>query len=95
MPISFLESLSYGTLLVSNRNPEELTAKFGIHVGDVLGDGFDKIDLFVDAVNTLLNNEQQRQLLAKQAVDYIKKYHNVPIFIDNLRQIIINETTPS
>ena len=95
LPISFLESLSYGTLLVSNRNPEELTAKFGIHVGDVLGDGFDKIDLFVDAVNTLLNNEQQRQLLAKQAVDYIKKYHNVPIFIDNLRQIIINETTPS
>jgi glycosyltransferase involved in cell wall biosynthesis len=37
LPISFLEALSFGTLLVSNRNPEELTEKFGIHVGDVLG----------------------------------------------------------
>jgi glycosyltransferase involved in cell wall biosynthesis len=45
LPISFLEALSFGTLLVSNRNPEALTEKFGIHVGDVLGDGFDKVDL--------------------------------------------------
>ena len=39
----FLEALSYGTVLVSNRNPEDLTSKFGIHIGDVLGDGFDKV----------------------------------------------------
>lgn len=36
IPISFLEALSYGTLIVSNRNPENLASQFGNWVGDVL-----------------------------------------------------------
>ncbi len=85
LPISFLEALSYGTLLVSNRNPEDLTAKFGIWVGDVLGDGFDKVDLYTAAVKKILENEPLRRELSKKAVEYVKERHNVPDFVRNLK----------
>ena len=54
LPVSFLEALSYGTLLISNRNPDDLTSKFGIWTGDVLGDGFDKVGLYVNAIRELM-----------------------------------------
>ncbi|TCB49811.1 glycosyltransferase [Acinetobacter sp. ANC 4779] len=92
LPISFLEALSYGTLLVSNRNPEDLTSKFGIHVGDVLGDGFDKVDLYVDAINHLLSNNEEREKISKEAIEYIKTIHNVPKFISDLRKVIVEES---
>lgn len=91
LPVSFLEALSYGTLLVSNRNPDNLTSEFGIHVGEVLGDGFDKIDLFVDAIYNLIKNEEKREYLSEKAIDYIKKTHNVPDFVENMHQVIKNE----
>lgn len=91
LPISFLEALSYGTLLVSNRNPEDLTSKFGIHVGDVLGDGFDKIDLYVNAINKLLTNENIRAELSLKAIEYIKQIHDVSKVIPTLREIILDE----
>jgi hypothetical protein len=56
LPVSFLEALSYGVCLVSNRNPDSLTEKFGIWTGDVLGNGFDKVDLYVDAVNSIYDD---------------------------------------
>lgn len=88
LPISFLEALSYGTLLVSNRNPEDLTSKFGIHVGDVLGDGFDKIDLYVEAINQLLSDEERRNKLSVDAIKYVRKTHDVTDFVKNLRKLI-------
>lgn len=91
LPISFLEALSYGTLLVSNRNPEDLTSKFGIHVGDVLGDGFDKIDLYVNAISQLLNDEQYRKKLSLEAIHYIKAIHDVDKVIPKLRNKIVKE----
>lgn len=91
LPISFLEALSYGTLLVSNRNPENLTEKFGIYVGEVLGDGFDKVDLYTQAIRTLIENEQLRVKKAEAAINYVKQVHNVPDFIKTIREIIYNE----
>ncbi|PHM39585.1 glycosyl transferase [Xenorhabdus mauleonii] len=95
LPVSFLEALSFGTLLVSNRNPDDLTSKFGIHVGDVLGDGFDKIDLFVSAIRELMEDDTKREELAKQAVDYIKNNHNNDDFISKVHQIIKDEIANS
>ncbi len=88
LPISFLEALSYGTLLVSNRNPEDLTAKFGVHVGDVLGDGFDKVELYADAIKKLMNNDKLRLETAQKAIDYIRKTHNVERFVHDLKDVI-------
>ncbi|MDR6106594.1 glycosyltransferase involved in cell wall biosynthesis [Acinetobacter baylyi] len=91
LPISFLEALSYGTLLVSNRNPEDLTSKFGIHVGDVLGDGFDKIDLYVNAIHQLLNDEENRKKVSSEAISYIKNTHDVDKIVPKLRNAIIEQ----
>lgn len=91
LPISFLEALSYGVLIVSNRNPENLTEKFGVHVGDVLGDGFDKVDLYCSAVNKLMNNDILQKQLAVKAIQYINKVHTVERFVKNTRKIILEE----
>ncbi|PJG85669.1 glycosyltransferase family 4 protein [Conservatibacter flavescens] len=91
LPISFLEALAYGTLLVSNRNPENLTSTFGIHVGDVLGDGFDKVELYVNAIRHLMENDEHRLALGKQAIEYVKSVHNVEKCINDLRTLIHKE----
>lgn len=88
LPISFLEALSYGTLLVSNQNPENLTAKFGIDVGTVLGDGFESVELYVNAVRDIMQNYENRNKLALEAVEYIKQVHNMPRFITDMKHIL-------
>ncbi len=93
LPVSFLEALSYGTVLVSNRNPDNLTSQFGIWVGDVLGNGFDQVDLYVDAVKKLMTDNEKRQQLAKAGRTYIEKIHNVPKFIKELKDIIYQENS--
>nr|WP_218954825.1 glycosyltransferase family 4 protein [Acinetobacter sp. YH01025] len=93
LPISFLEALSYGVLIVSNRNPENLTEKFGVHVGDVLGDGFDKVDLYCSAVNKLMNDDILQKQLAVKAIQYINEVHTVERFVKNTRKIILEEVT--
>lgn len=89
LPISFLEALSYGTLLVSNQNPENLTAKFGIDVGTVLGDGFESVELYVNAVRDIMQNDENRNKLALEAVEYIKQVHNMPRFITDMKHILL------
>ena len=91
LPVSFLEALSYGTLIVSNRNPENLTSRFGIYVGDVLGDGFDKVDLYVDAIKKLMNDKLYYEK-SQSAINYVKENHNIDKFVKHVRNLIIQET---
>ena len=91
LPISFLEALSYGTLLVSNRNPENLTERFGYYVGDVLGDGFEKVDDYIFGIHQLLEDEMKRESLAQEAINYVKSNHNINDFTINIRKLIKNE----
>lgn len=91
LPITFLEALSYGTLLVSCRNPENLTSKFGVYVGKVLGDGFDKVDLFVDGIRKIISNEEQRKETARNAIAYIKENHSIKRFQNTMRAIVKDE----
>ena len=88
LPVSFLEALAYGVCLVSNRNPEYLTEKFGIWTGQINGDGFDKVDLYVDAIKQLMSDESRRQKLAEDGRKYVEKVHNVSRFINDLRSEI-------
>ncbi|MCF1428879.1 MAG: glycosyltransferase family 4 protein [Shewanella sp.] len=80
LPVSFLEALSYGTLLVSCQNPDALTEKFGVYTGKVLGDGFDKLPLFIDGIEKLMTDDNLRQQLARSAVSYIKQVHSLDKF---------------
>lgn len=90
LPITFLEALSYGTLIVSCRNPEDLTSKFGVFVGTILGDGFDGVPKFVNAIRSLINNEELRSKLSEEAIEYIKENHSVRKFQNDMRELIHN-----
>lgn len=89
LPISFLEALSYGTLLVSNQNPENLTEKFGVYTGTVLGDGFEHVQKYVDGIRKLIENESSRVELANNAIQYIKEVHNLDRFIHDIKETIL------
>ena len=91
LPISFLEALAYGVCIVSNRNPENLTEKFGIWTGQINGDGFDKVDLYVEAVKALLSDEKKIKETALKGRQYVEKIHNVDRFRGDLQQIIHHE----
>jgi glycosyltransferase involved in cell wall biosynthesis len=91
IPISYLEALAYGTLLVSGFNAEALPERFGVFVGKVLGDGFDKVDLFVDGIRKIMSNEEQRKETARQAVAYVKENHSIKQFQDTMRAIVKEE----
>ncbi len=53
-----------------------------------MGDGFDKISLYVDAIRELMTNDKRRQELAQAATQYIQDIHNVPKFVRDLRAVI-------
>ena len=91
LPISFIEALSYGVLIVSNRNPENLTLKFGVWTGQINGDGFDKIDLYVNAIKEIMNDEDKRLKLSKLGREYVKNVHSVDKFISGLKRMIYAE----
>ncbi|MGL5318735.1 MAG: glycosyltransferase [Bacteroidales bacterium] len=91
IPITFLEALSYGVLLVSCQNPDGLTERFGKSVGLVYGDGFDKVQLFVDAIRELMSDDQKRLELSKAAIDYVKADHSVQKFVKEMRSVINEE----
>lgn len=91
LPISFLEALACGTLLVSNQNPDGLTERFGAWVGPVLGDGDEGVPRFVDAIRRVLSDEPRRWLLASEAVKYVHAVHAPDIFRDHLRAVIKEE----
>jgi len=88
LPVTFLEALACGTLLVSCQDPDGMTSRFGIYTGPVLGDGYDKVDLFVDAVRTLIKDEARRKELSVAAREYVRTVHGVGEFIRNTRSLI-------
>jgi glycosyltransferase involved in cell wall biosynthesis len=91
IPVSFLEALSVGTLIVSDVNPDQLPERFGAYVGEVPGDGFDKADAFADAIECLMNDEDRRRQLAREAVSYIRQNHRIETFVENMRNLLYEE----
>ena len=93
IPISWLECLQYGTLIVSCLERENLVGKFGNFVGEILGDGYDQVDKFVPAIKELLENDDLYQQKAKAAVEYIREFHNIERFQKDLRAVLLKESS--
>ena len=93
IPISWLEALQYGTCIVSCLDNENLPSRFGNYVGEILGDGYDKADLFIPAIKELMENDELYSQKANSAIEYIRENHNVIRFIDNIRETINSENT--
>ncbi|MDO5462692.1 MAG: glycosyltransferase, partial [bacterium] len=88
IPISWLEVLSYGTILVSDLEREKLVERFGAFVGEILGDGYDQVDKFIPAIKMLMENDTMYTEKALSAIQYIRETHNINRFRNDLVNVI-------
>lgn len=86
LPVSFLEAFSYGLCVVSNQNPDNLTDKYGIYIGQSLGDGFEDVDKFIQAIVLLLSNDKLFKDKSNAAYQYVSNVHS----IDNFGKLFLN-----
>jgi glycosyltransferase involved in cell wall biosynthesis len=91
LPVSFLEALATRTLLVSCRNPEGLTERFGFYTGPVLGDGFDRVNDFIEGIREIIGNEKRRRLIAACGYRYVRTNHSIEKFQCAMRKVVIDE----
>ncbi|MBR1601109.1 MAG: glycosyltransferase, partial [Alphaproteobacteria bacterium] len=91
IPISWLEALSYGTVLVSDLERENLAGRFGTFVGAVEGDGFDMVDKFIKPLKEMMENDELYEQKASAAIDYVRQTHNIERFTNDLREVILEE----
>ena len=88
LPVSFLEAMAYGTCIVSNRNPDSLAEKFGVYVGDALGDGFDSVPRYVKGIVDLMSDDALRDKKARAAIQYVREFHLASQIFPQLREVI-------
>lgn len=91
IPISWLEALSYGTLLVSCLERENLVSRFGSYVGRIDGDGFDGVDRFIPAIRRLMEDDELFEQKARAAIDYVRANHDQKNITPVLREILRNQ----
>lgn len=91
IPISWLESLAYGTVIISDLERESLIEKFGQFVGTIPGDGFEGVDKFIPAIRELMENDELYTQKALNAIKYIRETHNIPRFVEDMRNVITEE----
>ncbi len=88
IPISWLEALQYGTLIVSCLDNENLPSKFGNYVGEILGDGYEQVSKFVPAIKELMENDLHYKQKSIAAIKYVREIHNVKAFSKNLKALL-------
>ena len=90
IPISWLEALSYGTVIVSAFDREDLVGRFGAYVGEIKGDGDSSASRFVEPVKNFLENDAAYAQTAMNAISYIREVHNFKSFEDKIRNSILD-----
>ncbi len=91
IPISWLEALSYGTVLIADLEREDLAKRFGTFVGTIDGDGFGEAEKFIPALKEMMENDELYEQKAVTAINYVRQTHNVERFINDLRNVILKE----
>lgn len=87
-PVSFLEALSHGMLIVSCQNPDSISEKYGFYTGKIIGDGRDKADIFVERIRQIFEDSNKYARLSDAATEYAMKEHSLDIWTDRMRSII-------
>lgn len=88
IPISWLECLSYGTVIISAFERDDLVSRFGEYVGEVPGDGFDSVNRFKIAIDEYMNNDELYVLKATQAIEYTRSNHSIKKFKETMKHVI-------
>ncbi|MBI4430622.1 MAG: glycosyltransferase [Candidatus Omnitrophica bacterium] len=93
VPVSFLESLSYGKPVISCQNPDNLVSNFGAYTGEILGDGFDErtVSLFSEAVHRICSDADLRREKGMAGRQFIKQRHSFENFERTLVSIICTD----
>jgi len=91
IPVSWLEALSYGTLIVSAFDRDNIAGRFGTFVGEVLGDGIEEADLgkFTTAIEYWMTHDAERIYTAQRAIEFVRRRHSIPTFIRKMRTAIL------
>lgn len=91
IPVSWLEALSHGTLIVSAFERDDIVGRFGTFVGEVMGDGTDEADLkrFTTAIEYWMTHDLERNATAQKAIEFVRDRHSIPIFVNNMRAAIL------
>ena len=88
IPISWLECLQYGTLVVSCVDNENLPSRFGSFVGEIYGDGYGDVEKFVSSIKIFMENDQVYTKKAIEAIEYIRKNHTIEKFQEELKDVL-------
>jgi len=91
IPVSWLEALSYGTLIVSAFDRDNIVRRFGTFVGEVMGDGTHEAALkrFTAAIEYWMTHDSEREAIAQRAIEFIRSRHSIPAFADKMRAAIL------
>jgi glycosyltransferase involved in cell wall biosynthesis len=91
LPVSWQEALSYGTLIVSAFDRDNIAGRFGTFVGEVMGDGTDDatIHKFTAAIEHWMTHESERNAAAQRAIEFVRGRHSVETFIQTMRAAIL------
>ena len=68
-----------------------MPSRFGAYVGEILGDGYDKVDLFIPAIKKLMEDDALYSQKACKAIHYIRNDHNIKRFVKNVRKHLKKE----
>lgn len=93
IPVSWLEALSYGTLIVSAFERDNIVGRFGTFVGEVMGDGTNEADLkrFTAAIEYWMTHDLERNATAHQALEFVRARHSIAAFINKMRAAILKD----
>jgi glycosyltransferase involved in cell wall biosynthesis len=93
IPVSWREALSYGTLIVSAFDRDDIVGRFGTFVGEVMGDGTDEATLkkFTTAIEYWMTHDLERNDIAAKAIEFIRAHHSIAIFTDRMSAAILKE----
>jgi glycosyltransferase involved in cell wall biosynthesis len=93
IPVSWLEALSYGTLIVSAFERDHIVGRFGTFIGEVMGDGTEEASLkaFADAIEYWMTHDSERNATAQKAIEFVRNRHSVSAFKDKMRTTILEK----
>ncbi|MBV9828892.1 MAG: glycosyltransferase family 4 protein [Alphaproteobacteria bacterium] len=96
IPVSWLEALSYGTLIVSAFDRDNIVKRFGTFIGEIMGDGIghESIQSFADAITYWLSHDGDRRAVATTAINYVRNRHCIDSFVSQMRDEILKATSP-
>jgi len=81
LAVSLLEALKCETPIVASVDPEGITSRYGIYVGNYLGSGRESISKFVEALTKITQDIELRDRLGREGREWVENLHNKQRFL--------------